>query len=82
MHNNYGEDFSDTLLILDGTKLKLERQSSLHSQSNCYSDYKSATTLKGFFGMSKGADNSFRPFVCQYGLVLSAGQVPQWSVIK
>jgi hypothetical protein len=51
MPPKFAEDFPDTFLILDGTELKIERPSSLRSQSQCYSDYKSATTLKGLVGI-------------------------------
>lgn len=47
----FKEDFPNTIVILDGTELKLEKPSSLRSQSQCYSDYKSATTLKGLVGV-------------------------------
>ncbi|KAL3852059.1 hypothetical protein ACJMK2_015748 [Sinanodonta woodiana] len=47
----FREDFSTTFVILDGTELKVERPSALRSQSQCYSDYKSATTLKGLVGI-------------------------------
>ncbi|KAL3881638.1 hypothetical protein ACJMK2_028051 [Sinanodonta woodiana] len=47
----FREDFSTTFVILDRTELKVERPSALRSQSQCYSDYKSATTLKGLVGI-------------------------------
>ena len=34
------------MIILDGTKLKIERPSGLLSQSQFYSEYKSSTTMK------------------------------------
>ncbi|KAJ8299999.1 hypothetical protein KUTeg_021518 [Tegillarca granosa] len=40
-------DFPKTMIILDGTKMKVQRPSALNSQSQLYFDYKSATTLKG-----------------------------------
>lgn len=49
----FKEDFSNTIVILDGTEHKLEKPSSLKSQSQCYSDYKSATTLKDFVGVDQ-----------------------------
>lgn len=51
MPKKFKEDFPSCFLILDGTELKLERPNSLRSQSQCYSDYKSATTLKGLVGI-------------------------------
>ena len=51
MPQKFRKDFPTTLVILDGTELKIERPSSLRSQSQCYSDYKSATTLKGIVGI-------------------------------
>lgn len=42
----YKLDFPSTLAILDCTELKTQKPSSLKLQSQMYSDYKSATTLK------------------------------------
>ena len=39
------------MIILDGTKLKIEKPSGLLSQSQWYSDYKSSTTLKAQVGV-------------------------------
>ena len=47
MSENYKKDFPNTFVIIDCTELKLQKPSSLQRQSQCYSDYKSATTLKG-----------------------------------
>ncbi|KAJ8303763.1 hypothetical protein KUTeg_018686 [Tegillarca granosa] len=47
MPQKFKIDFPDTIVILDGT----ERPSSLTSQSQFYSDYKSSTTLKGLVGV-------------------------------
>lgn len=51
MPPKYKEDFPTAFVILDGTEIKVERPSALRSQSQCYSDYKSATTLKGLVGI-------------------------------
>jgi len=45
------EKFPNTFVILDGTELKVQRSSALDLQSQCYSDYKSAPTLKGLVGV-------------------------------
>lgn len=59
MPPSFKDDFPNTLIILDGTELKLERPSSLRSQSMCYSDYKSATTLKGLVGVDPRGSFTF-----------------------
>lgn len=59
MPSRFKEDFPDTLIILDGTEIKMERPSSLRSQSQCYSDYKSATTLKGLVGIDPRGSFTF-----------------------
>lgn len=51
MPAKYKEDFPTAMVILDGTELKLEKSSSLRSQSQVYSDCKSCTTLKGLVGI-------------------------------
>ena len=51
MPENYKKDFPNTFVIIDCTELKVQKPSSLHRQSQCYSDYKSATTLKGLVGV-------------------------------
>ncbi|XP_053390346.1 uncharacterized protein LOC128553244 [Mercenaria mercenaria] len=47
MPKKFREEFPDTMIILDGTEIKLQPLSALRTQSQCYSDYKSSTTLKG-----------------------------------
>lgn len=47
MPSNFRVEFPDTLAIIDCIKLKTQKPSSLKLQSQMYSDYKSATTLKG-----------------------------------
>ena len=42
----YRNDFPNTLAILDCTELKIQKPSCLKLQSQCFSDYKSTTTLK------------------------------------
>ena len=39
------------MIVFDRTKLKIERSCGLLSQSQCYSDYKSSTTLKAKVGV-------------------------------
>lgn len=51
MPENYKKDFPDTFVIIDCTELKVQKPSSLNRQSQCYSDYKSCTTLKGLVGI-------------------------------
>lgn len=51
MPRQFREDFPKTMIILDGTEIKLEKPSALRSQSQFYSDYKSCTTLKGLVGV-------------------------------
>ena len=38
-------------VIIDCTEFKIQKPSSLNPQSQCYSDYKSCTTLKGLVGV-------------------------------
>ncbi|XP_033730606.1 uncharacterized protein LOC117320019 [Pecten maximus] len=51
MPSKYKEDFPDTIVIIDGTELKIQKPSALNRQSQCYSDYKSCTTLKALVGV-------------------------------
>ena len=51
MPPKFREEFPNTLVIIDGTELKIQRPSSLTKQSQFYSDYKSSTTLKGLVGV-------------------------------
>lgn len=51
MPESYKKDFPNTLVIIDCTELKVQKPSFLHSQSQCYSDYKSSTTSKGLVGV-------------------------------
>ena len=55
----FREDFPNTFLILDGTEIKVQKPSSLRSQSQCYSDYKSATTLKALVGIDPRGSFTF-----------------------
>jgi hypothetical protein len=59
MPEKFKADFPTTIVILDGTELKVERPSSMRSQSQCYSDYKSATTLKGLVGIDPRGSFTF-----------------------
>ena len=49
MPQNYKYDFPTSMAIIDCTEIKTETPSSLKSQSQCFSDYKSSTTLKSFW---------------------------------
>lgn len=51
MPESYKKEFPNTLVIINYTELKVQKPSSLHRQSQCYSDYKSSTTLKGLVGV-------------------------------
>jgi hypothetical protein len=51
MPKKFRKEFPNTLVIIDGTEIKIEKPSSLTRQSQCYSDYKSCTTLKGLVGI-------------------------------
>ena len=44
-------DFPDTLANIDGREVKIQKPSGLNVQSQCYSDYKSCTTMKGLVGV-------------------------------
>ena len=46
MPEKFKQEFPTTLAIMDCTELKTERPTSLQIQSQCYSDYKSSSTLK------------------------------------
>ena len=46
MPDNFKKNFPQCLAIIDCTEIKTETPSSLKVQSQCYSDYKSSTTLK------------------------------------
>lgn len=59
MPTKFRDEFPDTFIILDGTELKVQKPSSLRSQSQCYSDYKSSTTLKGLVGVDPRGSFTF-----------------------
>ena len=46
MPKQFKHDFPNTMAILDCTEIKIQKPSSLKLQSQCFSDYKSTTTLK------------------------------------
>ncbi|VDI46991.1 Hypothetical predicted protein [Mytilus galloprovincialis] len=46
MPESYKKDFPSTLAIIDGTEIKIQKPSSLHAQSQSYSNNKSTNTLK------------------------------------
>lgn len=56
---NFKKNFPNTFLILDGTEVKCQKPSSLRSQSQCYSDYKSSTTLKALVGVDPRGSFTF-----------------------
>ena len=47
MPQKYVADFPTSMAIIDCTELYINKPSSLQVQSQCYSDYKSGTTVKG-----------------------------------
>ena len=51
----FQKDFPTTIMILDGTELRIQRPSSLPCQSQTYSDYKSGNTLKALIGIDPRA---------------------------
>lgn len=51
MPQDFRERFPSVFAILDCTELKIEKPSALSAQSQCYSDYKSSTTLKGLLAI-------------------------------
>lgn len=51
MPDKFKEDFPNTLVIIDGTEMRIQRPSSMTRQSQSYSDYKSSNTLKGLVGI-------------------------------
>lgn len=59
MPESYENDFPNTLVIIDCTELKVQKPSSLHRQSQRYSNYKSSTTLKGLVGVDPRASVIF-----------------------
>lgn len=52
MTTQFKKDFPNTLAYIDCAELKTERPSSLPSQSQLYSDYKSTTTLKALIAIN------------------------------
>lgn len=48
---------------IDGTELNIQRSSSLTKQSQCYSDYKSSTTLKEIEGIDPKGSIIFAPML-------------------
>jgi len=51
MPDNYRRDFPTSVAIIDCTELYINKPSSLQVQSQCYSDYKSGTTVKGLLAI-------------------------------
>lgn len=50
MSKQFRKDFPTTLVIIDCTEIRTQTPSALSIQSQCYSDYKSCTTLKCLLG--------------------------------
>ncbi|KAJ8299946.1 LOW QUALITY PROTEIN: hypothetical protein KUTeg_021465 [Tegillarca granosa] len=59
MPSKFKCDFPETMIILDGTKMKIQRPTALTTQSQMYSDYKSATTVKGLIGVDPRGSVTF-----------------------
>ena len=59
MPKQFRKDFPRTMIILDGTEIKLQKPSALRSQSQFYSDYKSCTTLKALVGVDPRGSFTF-----------------------
>jgi hypothetical protein len=51
MPEKYRLEFPNTIAIIDCTELPIQRPSSLHLQSQCYSEYKSCNTVKGLLAI-------------------------------
>lgn len=51
MPEKFKSEFPNTLVIIDGTEMRIQRPSSMTRQSQSYSDYKSSNTLKGLVGV-------------------------------
>lgn len=51
MPENFRKEFPNTIVIIDGTEMKIQRPSSMTRQSQSYSDYKSCNTVKGLVGI-------------------------------
>ena len=51
MPKKYREEFPNTIVIIDGAEIKIQKQSSLTVQSRLHSDCKSGTSLKGLIGV-------------------------------
>ncbi len=51
MPKSYFDDYPTSMAIIDCTELYIEKPSSLQIQSQCYSDYKSGTTVKGLIAI-------------------------------
>lgn len=55
----FKDDFPNTVLILDATEIYCQKPSSLRTQSQVYSDYKSSTTFKGLIGIEPSGATTF-----------------------
>ncbi|KAK0151008.1 hypothetical protein N1851_007884 [Merluccius polli] len=68
MPENFKKEFPNTLLIIDGTEIKIQRPSSMTRQSQCYSDYKSCNTLKGLVGIEPRGGVTFASMLFSGGI--------------
>ncbi|XP_076085158.1 uncharacterized protein LOC143055969 [Mytilus galloprovincialis] len=75
MPPTFKQDFPNSLVIIDGTEVKIQKPSSLHRQSQCYSDYKSCTTLKGLVGVDPRGSITFSS-------MLFAGSISDKEITK
>jgi len=77
MPDKFKKDFPNTLVIIDGTEIKIQRPSSLTAQSQFYSDYKSCTTLKGLVGIDPRGSIIFASML--FSGAISDNQITQQS---
>lgn len=59
MPQEYKSEFPTTLVIIDGTEIRTQTPCALGLQSQCYSDYKSSTTLKCLIGCDPNGSITF-----------------------
>lgn len=59
MPQDYKSEFPSTLVIIDGTEIRTQTPCALGLQSQCYSDYKSSTTLKCLIGCDPNGSITF-----------------------
>ncbi|XP_028516723.1 uncharacterized protein LOC110245238 [Exaiptasia diaphana] len=59
MPNVFQQICPETVLTVDCTEFRMEKPSSLHTQSACYSSYKSTNTMKALLGITPSGDVAF-----------------------